>query len=178
MQSVRADSGKVLDRALLRGGEKIRGNAVLLCPVDTGELRNSIRVQRLAPGVVTVGTNKEYAIFVEYGTGTQGDPGVPHTAKLLWRWQDEQGNWHTSHGHRAQSFLRAAVGKNEEKKIYAIVAEELRKAIGKLNYPDNTFYAWEGKPTVYVNGGNVGEAMKYTLSVTLESTLEWNGGNT
>ena len=118
MQSVRADSGKVLDRALLRGGEKIRGNAVLLCPVDTGELRNSIRVQRLAPGVVTVGTNKEYAIFVEYGT-----------AKLLWRWQDEQGNWHTSHGHRAQSFLRAAVGKNEEKKIYAIVAEELRKAI-------------------------------------------------
>ena len=117
MQSVRADSGKVLDRALLRGGEKIRGNAVLLCPVDTGELRNSIRVQRLAPGVVTV------------GTGTQGDPGVPHTAKLLWRWQDEQGNWHTSHGHRAQSFLRAAVGKNEEKKIYAIVAEELRKAI-------------------------------------------------
>ena len=102
MQSVRADSGKVLDRALLSGGEKIRGNAVLLCPVDTGELRNSIRVQRLAPGVVTVGTNKE---------------------------QDEQGNWHTSHGHRAQSFLRAAVGKNEEKKIYAIVAEELRKAI-------------------------------------------------
>ena len=40
MQSVRADSGKVLDRALLKGGEKIRGNAVLLCPVDTGELRN------------------------------------------------------------------------------------------------------------------------------------------
>lgn len=48
----------------------------------------------------------------------------------------------------------------------------------KLNYPDNTSYAWEGKPTVYVNGGNVGEAMKYTLSVTLESKLEWNGGNT
>lgn len=129
MQSVRADSGKFLDRALLRGGEKIRGNAVLLCRVDTGELRNSIRVQRIAPGVVTVGTNKEYAIFVEYGTGTQGDPGVPHTAKLLWRWQDEQGNWHTSHGQKAQSFLRAAVGKNEEKKIYAIVAEELRKDI-------------------------------------------------
>ena len=70
MQSVRADSGKFLDRALLKGGEKIRGNAVLLCPVDTGELRNSIRVQRIAPGVVTVGTNKGYAIFVEYGTGT------------------------------------------------------------------------------------------------------------
>lgn len=129
MQSVRADSGAVLDQALLRGGEKIRGNAVLLCPVDTGELRNSIRVQRLAPGVVTVGTNKEYAVFVEYGTGTQGDLGVPHTSKMEWHWQDEEGNWHTSYGQKAQSFLRAAVGKNEEKEICRLVAEELRKAI-------------------------------------------------
>ncbi len=129
MKSVRADSGAVLDRALLKGGEKVRGNAVLLCPVDTGELRNSIRVQLISPGVVTVGTNKEYAIFVEYGTGTQGDPGVPHTTKMAWRWQDEQGNWHTSHGHKAQSFLRAAVGKNVEKEVYRLVAEELRKAI-------------------------------------------------
>ena len=129
MKSVRADSGAVLDRALLKGGEKVRGNAVLLCPVDTGELRNSIRVQLISPGVVTVGTNKEYAIFVEYGTGTQGDPGVPHTTKMAWRWQDEQGNWHTSHGHKAQSFLRAAVGKNAEQEVYRLVAEELRKAI-------------------------------------------------
>lgn len=129
MKSVRADGGAVLDRALLKGGEKVRGNAVLLCPVDTGELRNSIRVQLISPGVVTVGTNKEYAIFVEYGTGTQGDPGVPHTTKMAWRWQDEQGNWHTSHGHKAQSFLRAAVGKNAEKEVYRLVAEELRKAI-------------------------------------------------
>lgn len=129
MKSIRGDSGPVLDRALLKGGERIRSKAVLLCPVNTGELRQSIRVQRLAQGVVTVGTNKEYAVFVEYGTGTKGDPGVPHTTKLYWRWQDEQGNWHTSHGSKAQSFLRAAVSKNEEKKIYALVAEELRKAI-------------------------------------------------
>ena len=70
IQSISADSGKVLDRALLKGGESIRGNAVLLCPVDTGELRQSVRVQRLSPGVVIVGTNKEYAVYVEYGTGT------------------------------------------------------------------------------------------------------------
>lgn len=129
MQSVRADSGAVLDRALLKGGEKIRGNAVLLCPVNTGELRNSIRVQRLETGVVIVGTNKEYAVYVEYGTGTKGDPGVPHTAKVFWHWQDEQGNWHTSHGQKAQSFLRAAVSKKEESFIRRLIAEELRKAI-------------------------------------------------
>ena len=129
MKSVRSDGGEVLDRALLKGGEKIRGKAVPLCPVNTGELRNSIRVQLISPGVVVVGTNKEYAIFVEFGTGTKGDPGVPHTAKLLWRWQDEQGNWHTSHGQKAQSFLRAAVGEDTEKEVYRLVAEELRKAI-------------------------------------------------
>lgn len=129
MQSVRADGSAILDRALLKAGEKVRDNAVLLCPVDTGELRNSIRVQRISPGVVTVGTNKEYAVFVEYGTGTQGDYVVPHTTKMFWRWRDEQGNWHTSHGQKAQSFLRAAVGKNTEKEIYRLVAEELRKAI-------------------------------------------------
>lgn len=129
IQSIRADSGKVLDRALLKGGERIRGNAVLLCPVDTGELRQSVRVQRLSPGVVIVGTNKEYAVYVEYGTGTKGDPGVPHTAKVFWRWQDEQGNWHTSHGQKAQSFLRAAVSKKEESFIRRLIAEELRKAI-------------------------------------------------
>ena len=129
MKSVRADGGRVLDRALLKGGEKVRGNAVLLCPVNTGELRNSIRVQLISPGVVVVGTNKEYAIFVEFGTGTKGDPGVPHTSKMEWHWQDEEGNWHTSYGQKAQSFLRAAVGKNEEREICRLVAEELRKAI-------------------------------------------------
>ena len=53
-----------------------------------------------------------------------------------------------------------------------------KKLHWKLNYPDGTSYSWEGKPSVYINGGNVGDAMKYTLSVTLESKLEWNGGNT
>lgn len=44
----------------------------------------------------------------------------------------------------------------------------------KLSYPDGTSYAWEGKPTVYMNSGNVGDAMKFTLSVSLESKLAWS----
>ena len=126
MKSLRGDSGDVLDRALLEAGEKVRVRAVLLCPVDTGELRSSIRVQRLSRGVVAVGTNKEYAPYVEYGTGTLGDSAVPHTSKQEWRWQDEQGNWHTSHGSPAQPFLRPAVN---ERELRRIVETQVRKAI-------------------------------------------------
>lgn len=128
IQAMRA-GGDVLDRALLKAGERVRAKAVLLCPVNTGELRNSIKVTRVAAGKITVGTNKEYAVFVEYGTGTLGDTGVQHTSKQEWRWQDEQGNWHVSHGTPAQPFLRPAIGRDEESRIRSLIAQELRKAI-------------------------------------------------
>ena len=126
LKAGRDDSDRVIERGLLKAGEKTRSRAVLLCPVQTGELRNSIRVQKTAPLTVSVGTNKEYAPYVEYGTGTAGDPEVPHTSKESWRWQDEQGNWHTSHGQPPQPFLRPAV---REQEAYETVAEEIRRAL-------------------------------------------------
>ena len=126
LKAVRDDSDAVIERGLLKAGEKTRSRAVLLCPVQTGELRNSIKVQKVAPLTVSVGTNKEYAIFVEYGTGMAGDPAVEHTSKESWRWQDEQGNWHTSHGSPPQPFLRPAV---REQEAYETVAEEIRRAL-------------------------------------------------
>ncbi len=126
LQSVRNDSDRIIERGLRKAGEKIRGRAVLSCPVDTGELRRSIKVQKPAPLTVTVGTNLEYAPYVEYGTGTAGDPAVSHTNKEFWRWQDEEGNWHTSHGQPAQPFLRPAVKEDE---VYSTVAEEIRRAL-------------------------------------------------
>ncbi len=126
LKAVRDESDAVIERGLLKAGEKTRSRAVLLCPVQTGELRNSIKVQKVAPLTVSVGTNKEYAPYVEYGTGTAGDPEVPHTSKESWRWQDEQGNWHTSHGQPPQPFLRPAV---REQEAYETVAEEIRRAL-------------------------------------------------
>lgn len=126
LRQVRSDSNSVVERGLLRAGNKVRNTAVLLCPVDTGELRNSIRVEKIAPQTVAVGTNLEYAPYVEYGTGTQGDPSVPHTSKESWSYQDENGAWHTSHGHPAQPFLRPAV---DEQEIGQTVADEVRRSI-------------------------------------------------
>ncbi len=126
MKAIRDDSDRVVERGLLKAGEKTRSRAVILCPVETGELRNSIKAQKTAPLTVSVGTNKEYAIFVEYGTGTAGDPAVDHTGKESWRWQDEQGNWHTSHGSPPKPFLRPAV---REQEAYDTVAQEIRRAL-------------------------------------------------
>lgn len=109
LRTLRSDSDRIIERGLLRAAHRVRSKAVLLCPVNTGELRNSIAVTKTAPLTVVVGTNKEYAAYVEYGTGTLGDPSVAHTTKTSWRWQDEQGNWHTSHGQAAQPFLRPAL---------------------------------------------------------------------
>ena len=64
--------------ALLRGLEKCglvaEGYAKKLCPVDTGNLHNSIThmVDEQEPAAI-IGTNNEYAAYVELGTGIYAD---------------------------------------------------------------------------------------------------------
>jgi HK97 gp10 family phage protein len=55
-------------RALEICGGKAESYAKLLCPVDTGRLRNSITHQAESDTVMAVGTNVEYAPYVELGT--------------------------------------------------------------------------------------------------------------
>lgn len=98
--------------ALLRGLEKIglvaEGYAKKLCPVDTGNLRNSIThvVDEQEPAAI-IGTNNEYAAYVELGTGiyAEGGGGRP----TPWVYQDEKGNWHYTRGNKAQPFLKPAL---------------------------------------------------------------------
>ena len=62
-----------------KSANEIRSTAIDLVPVDTGRLKNSIRVQKETSatlptnkGVVyEIGTNVEYASKVEFGTGKQ-----------------------------------------------------------------------------------------------------------
>lgn len=56
-------------RALLaRLGNRVLSVAVALCPVDTGRLRSSIEMVFVGVLAVRVGTNVEYALYVEMGT--------------------------------------------------------------------------------------------------------------
>lgn len=79
------------------------------CPVDTGNLRDSIKttVEETAATVKgTVSTDVSYAEFVEYGTGLRGDPSVPHTDKP---------------GMSPQPFMRPAIDENRD-----VIAELFR----------------------------------------------------
>lgn len=97
--------------ALLRGLEKIglvaEGYAKKLCPVDTGNLRNSIThvVDEQEPAAI-IGTDNEYAAYVELGTGiyAEGGGGRP----TPWVYQDANGNWHYTRGNKAKPFLKPA----------------------------------------------------------------------
>ena len=98
--------------ALLRGLEKIglvaEGYAKKLCPVDTGNLRNSIThvVDEGEPAAI-IGTDSEYGAYVELGTGiyAEGGGGRP----TPWVYQDAKGNWHYTRGNKAQPFLKPAL---------------------------------------------------------------------
>lgn len=92
-------------RALERIGGAAEGYAKGLCPVDTGNLRGSIthKVDK-ENGDVYIGTNVEYAPYVELGTGIYN----PEGRKTPWWYQDDKGQWHWTRGARAQPFLKPA----------------------------------------------------------------------
>ena len=53
---------------LLDGCLQIEAAAKMKCPVDTGELRRSIKAETTGKNSATVGTDLYYAEYVEYGT--------------------------------------------------------------------------------------------------------------
>lgn len=83
------------------------------CPVDDGQLRQSITFQvdeKKLEGVI--GSNVEYAPYVEVGTGIYSTKG--NGRQTPWRYVDAQGNWHSTHGAKAQPFLEPAAQKNRQ----------------------------------------------------------------
>ena len=109
-------------RALERCGEQAEGYAKDLARVDTGNLRNSIshKVDDGEPAVY-IGSNVEYAAYVELGTGKYTDGGRP----TPWVYQDDNGNWHWTAGNPAQPFLKPAVA-NHAGTYRNIIEDELQ----------------------------------------------------
>lgn len=104
----------ILNQALMQAALSMVNTAKLICPVDTGQLRNSISAQQTENGADFF-TNSDHAEFVEYGTGKFGDKSVAHTTKKYWRYQDANGAWHTTSGMPPTPFMLPAfeIGKNE-----------------------------------------------------------------
>jgi len=120
------DAADAVLRGIIRGMDKslttIKRDAVLLCPVDTGRLRQSMTKSLTvtsdeAEGVV--GTNTEYAPYVEFGTGLRGAASNPtYDGEVV---QHSPG-WK---GQTAQPFLRPAFYNNQDR-----VNDNIAKAVG------------------------------------------------
>ena len=109
-------------RALERCGMEAEGYAKDLAPVDTGRGRNSIshKVDESEPAVY-IGTNLDYMIYQELGTGIYAEGGRP----TPWVYQDAQGNWHWTRGNRAHPFLKPAVA-DHARTYQNIIEDELK----------------------------------------------------
>lgn len=117
-----------LTRGIQKATIKVQGDAKMLAPVDTGQLRNSIQADTSEVRGQVVGkvhTNIEHAPYIEFGTGQRGDasPSPPkYDGSLSYR-QD----WT---GMPAQPFLFPAAQQNREiaaKMVAAELKTELRQ---------------------------------------------------
>ena len=117
---------EAIKSALLKGletcGLVAEGYAKKLAPVDTGNLRNSIthRVNEGEPAAY-IGSDTEYAAYVELGTGKYYPGGRP----TPWVYQDAKGSWHWTAGNKAQPYLKPAAA-DHASEYRQIVEDELK----------------------------------------------------
>jgi phage gpG-like protein len=73
--------------------------------IDTGRLKNSITCAvDEANQCVYIGTDVEYAIYHEFGTGKYAEGGGGR--QTPWAFQDKDGEWHWTHGVPAKHFIQ------------------------------------------------------------------------
>ena len=110
-------------RALEKCGLVAEGYAKKLCPVDTGNLHNSIThtVADNGERAAYVGTNSEYGVYVECGTGIYYSGG----RQTPWTYQDAKGDWHLTYGQRAKPYIKPAVA-DHAAQYNRIIEQELK----------------------------------------------------
>lgn len=94
-----------LEAVGLQGETNAKMHISAVGAVDTGRLRNSI-THATDDDSAYIGTNVEYGIYVEMGTGIYAEEGGRSTP---WTYQDDEGNWHTTVGMKPRPFLAPAV---------------------------------------------------------------------
>lgn len=86
-------------------GQDAASTAANKAPVDTGALKNSIsHAVDEEEKKAYIGTNIEYAIWHELGTGIYASEGGGRQGG--WSYQDSEGNWHRTNGVPAKHFLQ------------------------------------------------------------------------
>lgn len=113
-----AAAKRAIHNALDIIGDKVEKYAGELAPKDTGALAISFdHVVDDGEQTVAIGSNLEYAVYQELGTGKKFSPPpewIEHNAKKgrgldSWVYQDEEGNWHRGYPIKGHHMLQRAV---------------------------------------------------------------------
>lgn len=99
----------LLEKALEQACLIVENSAKQNCPSSSGQLRQSITHQ-VEGTEGQVGTNVEYAPYVEVGTGIYSTQG--NGRQTPWKYQDAKGEWHTTRGMQARPYLKPALDNN------------------------------------------------------------------
>jgi hypothetical protein len=121
-----------VDLALHRGAMNIHADAVLLAPVNIGELRRKTYMAKMDVCHYTVGNRLPYALPVEFGSRAHTPPidAIKEYARDIGREEDWFKIWNgiRKNGTRPQPFMRPAFFKNESA-IRAKVKTAVRKGL-------------------------------------------------
>lgn len=115
---------KGIKNGMGKGCALVERKAKQKAPKDTGALRRSITSEVKGENTEVKGsvfTPLEYAPYVEYGTGLFAEQSG---RSKPWRYEDEEGNWHTTQGQHPQPFMRPALNESREK-IVELIKEGL-----------------------------------------------------
>lgn len=119
---------EAVERALTAIGLQAEGYAKDIITaeprVDTGRLINSITnaVDRDEKAVY-IGSNLEYAVYNEVGTGIYAEGGGGR--KTPWMYKDDKGEWHKTSGMKGIHMLKRAASEHGDE--YKAIAEEMLK---------------------------------------------------
>ena len=119
-----------LTRAFKKVGNDIETQAKQNCngrfQDPTGTLKRSIRTE-VTPTSVEVGTNLEYAVYVEHGTGLYAFDGAGRASTpehpIPWTYRGSDGLYHTTYGVKARPFLIPAFN-SKKHNILKYIKEE------------------------------------------------------
>lgn len=119
------DVNQVMEQACIL----VENEAKIKCPVDNGLLRNSIThyIEDNPNELIgVVGTNVEYAPYVEFGTGIYSSLGNGRQDR--WKYKDAKGEWHSTIGQHPQPYLQPALEENR-RKIEKMFKEQIKKGV-------------------------------------------------
>jgi HK97 gp10 family phage protein len=117
--------------------DRVETRIKVKCPVDTGNLRASYNTQIMKETdteiVVTTGSNKKYAPYMEYGTGIYAEDGSGRQTPWAYYYEGHKGDgpglrW--TRGAHPQPHVRPAWEEGKEK-LLGDIANRLRKEMKK-----------------------------------------------